>query len=368
MIDYSRLEATDFPHSRTKELTVALIGAGALGNAVAQILCLNGVGRLLVVDSDTVSPSDLSRCFFFRRPETSGKNKASALAESAAPFFPDTEIVQLPMEVADADLTMLGNAPLWFSCVDSMMARLEIAYLASLQGRAVIDGALGADALEGRVSWFPVGGACFSCVLPRNLRSKLLTDWRAVPCACGAADDRRPFPSTPSIAATVAGLQVELGLRSYFEQQAQSTTVRMWTKPRLHTEGVSNSVAELCPFHWRCNGRRIMIADNSQSVAEFLRGIGAGPDTYLALEWPQCVRAACSSCGAVFQPMRRLSAVRRNGFCSRCGSRNLQIAETLETISLQSAWAERPLRDFGVRPGLVAVAERRDKSHWTEER
>ena len=55
--DYSRLEKTAFSRERTGRLTVAVVGAGALGNEVIKNLALLGVGRLAVFDRDRLEAS-----------------------------------------------------------------------------------------------------------------------------------------------------------------------------------------------------------------------------------------------------------------------------------------------------------------------
>ncbi len=361
MSDYSRLEGTDFPVRLTRQLTVAIIGVGALGNAVTQILCLNGIRELLVVDPDSVQPSDLSRSVFFRHPGSLGCNKAEALAAAAAPFFPDTSVRAFATEVADMSRVALGAASLWFSCVDSLMARLEIAYLATLLRIPVIDGALGSDASRGRVSWFPCDAACFSCLLPRSVRARLVSNWESHASPCGALDERRSFPSTPSVAAAVAGMQVELGLRSFFEQRPDSITARLWTGPGLRLEVVSNGVSELCPFHWDRKIEMLAVSDSTESVSQFLsaRAADAFSDPYLLLPWPLCVRAQCNACGSICEPFCRAGLVARRAVCKSCGCAALRGIQSIRGIAIRSPWAGRSLCDLGISEGSAMVGDSR---------
>ncbi len=59
--------------------TVMLVGAGGVGVAVAKGLLDAGVGRLIVLDSDSIKPHNLNRQFWY--PESIGKYKAVAIAE-----------------------------------------------------------------------------------------------------------------------------------------------------------------------------------------------------------------------------------------------------------------------------------------------
>jgi glutamyl-tRNA reductase len=49
-----------------KQATVLVGGAGALGNEVIKNLALLGIGRLIILDRDTIEVSNLSRTVLFR--------------------------------------------------------------------------------------------------------------------------------------------------------------------------------------------------------------------------------------------------------------------------------------------------------------
>ncbi|HHJ98641.1 MAG TPA: sulfur carrier protein ThiS adenylyltransferase ThiF [Actinobacteria bacterium] len=66
--------------ARLHECTVAIIGCGGLGSNVAEMLARSGVGRLTLVDFDTVDERNLNRQFFFR--DQIGMPKVIALAEN----------------------------------------------------------------------------------------------------------------------------------------------------------------------------------------------------------------------------------------------------------------------------------------------
>ncbi|MCK8115793.1 sulfur carrier protein ThiS adenylyltransferase ThiF [Anaerosoma tenue] len=66
--------------ARLHGCTVAIIGCGGLGSNVAEMLVRSGVGRLTLVDFDTVDEGNLNRQFFFR--DQIGMPKVIALAEN----------------------------------------------------------------------------------------------------------------------------------------------------------------------------------------------------------------------------------------------------------------------------------------------
>src|SRR6266498_1188996 len=141
--DYSRLTGTPFSSERLGKLSVIVVGAGALGNEVARILGLLGTGHVKMVDPDTVHTSNLPRSTFFWPKNAIGQNKASALVKLASSWFRDTCWTDITVEIADVGFQKIAGSDLMFSCVDSDLARLEIAYISTKLGIPVMDGGLG---------------------------------------------------------------------------------------------------------------------------------------------------------------------------------------------------------------------------------
>jgi sulfur carrier protein ThiS adenylyltransferase len=56
---------TPYVHRKVKQGSVAVAGLGGLGSNIAVMLARTGVGRLLLVDFDTVEPSNLNRQNYF---------------------------------------------------------------------------------------------------------------------------------------------------------------------------------------------------------------------------------------------------------------------------------------------------------------
>lgn len=58
--------------SRLLESRVTVVGAGGLGSAVLNYLVAAGVGHIRIVESDTVSPSNLQRQVLYTTAEIGG--------------------------------------------------------------------------------------------------------------------------------------------------------------------------------------------------------------------------------------------------------------------------------------------------------
>ena len=71
--------------------SAVIIGCGGLGTNIAVHLAGAGIGRLLLVDFDTVEERNLNRQFFYTK-EDIGRKKCNILAERLCAYAPETEI------------------------------------------------------------------------------------------------------------------------------------------------------------------------------------------------------------------------------------------------------------------------------------
>ena len=371
-VDYSRLADTPLARDRVGALRTVVVGAGALGNEVAKALGLLGVGQVLVVDPDLVESSNLTRSVLFRTPGAVGRNKADALTQASLGLFPDTRWRSLAVEFADVGFQELAAADLIFGCVDNDMARLEMAYAASKLERPVCDGGLGGStASRGRVSWFPGrGGACASCRLRGQTRRELLTQWEAPrhPCWGESESEQTDFlPSTPTMAAIVGSMQVEIGLKRVLsgeEDPAESFSVDIDLSASMRLETIAVHRSPSCPFHGGLEGV-LLPASEGATFREILGSLSReSPEdrAVVVLDWPVCTEADCTDCGHQWQPLRRALAFRRSGLCPRCGSRYVQDRSTIRRIDVDSPWVDRTPVEVGLPESHLhtVVLERKD--------
>jgi molybdopterin/thiamine biosynthesis adenylyltransferase len=131
-----------------RQLTVAVIGAGALGSQVALHLSKLGLDRVYVIDDDQVEGHNLPNQLTYGEDDI-GKYKAVALANrlnllrGGSDFGAD---VVWPV-VRRAPIGYVAEAAAVFVCVDSMKARKEIADFAFTNcppSTLLIDGRIGA--------------------------------------------------------------------------------------------------------------------------------------------------------------------------------------------------------------------------------
>lgn len=153
------------------DLTVAVVGVGGTGSAVAEQLVRLGVRRLIVVDPDTLSLSNITRVYG-STPHDVGQPKVDVIARHLTRIASDLLIrpVQGTITTERVARELLG-ADVIFGCTDDNAGRLRLSRLPYYYGIPVIDCGvlLNSDADDiidgvfGRVTTIHPGSACLVC-------------------------------------------------------------------------------------------------------------------------------------------------------------------------------------------------------------
>ena len=69
-----------FKQERLDRANVMVVGCGALGNEVLKNLALFGVGHVVVVDFDSIEPSNLTRSILFSRADAEARRPKATVA------------------------------------------------------------------------------------------------------------------------------------------------------------------------------------------------------------------------------------------------------------------------------------------------
>lgn len=141
-----------------------IIGLGGLGSPVALYLAASGVGRLTLVDFDTVDVSNLQRQIIHRTADL-GRLKAESARDAALALNPLIEVSAIPHRLDQAELlAQVKQADVVVDACDNLPTRLAINAACVQAGTPLVTGA--AIRLEGQVLvWRPGGeGACYRCL------------------------------------------------------------------------------------------------------------------------------------------------------------------------------------------------------------
>ena len=98
---------------------VLVVGLGGVGAYAAEMLCRAGVGRLTLVDADTVQPTNLNRQLPALH-STLGQPKAEVLAERFRDINPEVQLDVRPVFLKDEDIPALLDAASYDFVVDAI--------------------------------------------------------------------------------------------------------------------------------------------------------------------------------------------------------------------------------------------------------
>ena len=124
---YSRLRLIPWwDQEKLAEARVMVVGAGALGNEILKNLALLGIGRIIVVDLDTIENSNLSRSILYRQQDE-GSLKAEVAARSVMEINPDCRADWVKGNICwDVGLGLFRRMNVVIGGLDNREARLAI--------------------------------------------------------------------------------------------------------------------------------------------------------------------------------------------------------------------------------------------------
>ncbi len=144
-----------------KNSTVLICGIGGLGVEVAKNLAMVGIGRLILVDLDTIEYSNLNRqILFIDAPEGAPKAKIAAKRLKEMNPFINIEAYNCPLQ--DLPPKVYQDADLYIAGLDSIEARSELNRRAIHNKKPLIDAGTAAYNGHSYVVW-PFANACLEC-------------------------------------------------------------------------------------------------------------------------------------------------------------------------------------------------------------
>ena len=167
VLRYSRqisIKAMDFEgQEKLKLAKVLVIGAGGLGCAATQYLAVAGIGKMTLVDFDTVEISNLQRQVL-HQDHNVGQPKVESAKETLTQLNPYVEIATINAVLDDPELDMLvGQHDLVLDCTDNISVREQLNL--SCFGHKVPFVSAAAIRMEGTVSVFDYhsDSPCYHC-------------------------------------------------------------------------------------------------------------------------------------------------------------------------------------------------------------
>ncbi len=197
---------------------VALFGVGGVGSYVAEALARSGVGKIVLIDNDTVSRTNINRQLCALE-STVGKSKVSVVAARLKDINPDIEIVErmeffLP---ENSHLFDFSEYDYVIDAIDTVSGKIEIAVLANKANVPMIS-CMGTgnklDPMSFRVTDISKTSMCpLARVMRRELKKRGIEHMKVVYSEEQARkpervikDGARTVPSSIAFVPSVAGL------------------------------------------------------------------------------------------------------------------------------------------------------------------
>ena len=149
---------------RLKAARIAVVGAGGIGSAVIPALAGAGVGRLTIIDGDTVELSNLQRQPLYRSDQV-GDEKSVLAGKFVNALNPFVDVVVISCRIdADNATELLAGHDLILDGTDNFATRLIVSDTAVRLGIPLVFAA--AAQFQGQVGLFRghvAGAPCYRC-------------------------------------------------------------------------------------------------------------------------------------------------------------------------------------------------------------
>lgn len=351
---YSRLRLIHWwDQERLRRARVMVVGAGALGNEIVKNLALLGVGRIFLVDLDTIEDTNLTRSVLFRASDI-GQPKALAAAAMAEDINPDVRVQPAVANVVhDIGAGVFAEMDLIFGALDNREARVAINGFAWRLGKPWIDGAI--EVVQGVARMFvPPDGPCYECTMS-ELDYRLLSIRRS--CALLSRDDllEGKVPTTPTTASVIAGIQVQEGVKWLHRDRGLPVLAgRGFIFNGLNHDSytVEYQRRKDCPAHFTFDSVVSLdrsIYDTTPRDLLCMARERLGADAVVDLERELVTGLRCLPCGTFERRFGRLSQITEaDARCPSCGQ--VRDPELIHAFYGHEDFLDVPLAELGLPP------------------
>ena len=146
-----------------------IVGAGGLGSPAALYLGSAGVGRITVVDHDTVDATNLQRQIAHTLAGV-GQFKAQSISRAIAAINPDSQVTVVTNRADDRLLdSLVQQADVVLDCTDNFATRHAINRACVQQRKPLVSGA--AIRFDGQIAVYDSRdphSPCYACVFPES--------------------------------------------------------------------------------------------------------------------------------------------------------------------------------------------------------
>ena len=123
--------------NKLKKSHVAVFGVGGVGGFTVEALARAGVGKITLIDADTVSVSNINRQII-ALISTVGKYKTEAMKERIADINPECEVITVNEFYSEENPIDLSSFDYVADCIDSVKSKLHLVSEAKAKGINII--------------------------------------------------------------------------------------------------------------------------------------------------------------------------------------------------------------------------------------
>jgi molybdopterin/thiamine biosynthesis adenylyltransferase len=196
-----------------QDASIVIVGLGAIGTYVATILASSGIGKLTIIEFDTVEISNLNRQLLYY-DEDVGKPKAQVAAKKLKEINPRINIEFFNKKMEDVSVSVYEKADLIIACLDTFIGRRWINSMAVRVKKPLIMG--GMFAFLGNLQVIvPYETPCFECqpLVPDEELAQACTPFGEERKKEREEEEEAPLPAVATMSSIIGGLMSQEALK-----------------------------------------------------------------------------------------------------------------------------------------------------------
>ncbi len=235
------------------ESSVLIIGAGGLGSPIAVYLALAGIGKIGIVDFDTVDISNLQRQILHQNDDI-GKLKAVSAKETINAYNPDVEVVTHEVPItSDNAMEIIAPYDYIINGADNFAARYLVNDTCHFLKKPLIDGSI--LLFDGQVTVYLPGQGCYRCLYPEPPPPGMVpscAEAGVLGALCGTVGTIQATEVLKLILGVGESLHGRLLLYDALEMEFRQVRIRK--NPKCVLCGENPTVTELIDYDAWCGG------------------------------------------------------------------------------------------------------------------
>jgi molybdopterin-synthase adenylyltransferase len=363
-VPFAREAAAGYDRRRLHGARIFLGGGGALASNLALNLALSESGEIVVVDMDTIDPTNITRSPLFAGLASVAKPKAKAVAEGFLryAYAPEAKARYAVDRVEALGLGAFQGADVIVSCVDSFATRAYLSQVSRLLGIPLVEA--GFRYPRGHVSVFSnrdPAGPCWACHKGAELTAAgSCTLYSRTVVAAGGV------PATQSLAAVFGALVAEAAVKALHAEFPLDNTMFDLNISTGQSSLIGLVADTDCVTGHRVAGDIVSLdVGADEAVAKIFDALGGRVgEPVLHLPHPFLVEAPCLACGRNVSVRKPRYMLTQAPSCQGCIAGSMPPAEvtpgsftTITTVRPNERVAATRARKLGLPPGAVFEVE-----------